>query len=90
MNAVLEIAVIGATVGLAVLFVAFRVFKALSGGRPSCCSDAGENSPLAGQLAGTASCADGTDARPDFRGPDGSLKPRPSYCAGCTGCGSRP
>ncbi|MFH2113580.1 MAG: hypothetical protein ABIJ86_03610, partial [Spirochaetota bacterium] len=64
--------------------------KALRGGRPSCCTDGGE----VGLPTGTASCADPDDERLDGKGlyakePDGKLKPRPSYCTGCTGCGAR-
>jgi hypothetical protein len=80
MNAVLEITVIAAIVGVAALFVAWRVIKALRGGRPSCCSGTGD----AVFSGGTSSCAD-SDGAPA----EGSLKPRPSYCAGCTGCGPR-
>jgi hypothetical protein len=95
MNAILEIAVIAVVVGLAALFVARRVIRALRGGRPSCCTDAGEAGPLAGQsatrpagsLAGMYSCAEaeGTGGL----GADGNPRPRPSYCAGCSGCGPR-
>ena len=84
MNALLEIVVIASVVGVAALFVTLRVIKALRGGRPSCCSDTGETGPV----DRTASCTD-ADTRAAGGQGAGNLASRPSYCAGCTGCGPR-
>ncbi len=60
MNAILEIVVIAAAVGIAALFVALRIVKAIQGGRPACCPDTGE----AGKLARDSSCAGCTGCGP--------------------------
>jgi hypothetical protein len=76
MNALLELILIGAMVGIALAFVLRRAYKALRGGKPSCC--AGQEEP---RLIGSASGRPGAEAA--------GLSAGHSACGGCLGCSPR-
>jgi len=59
MNSLLEFTVVGAIVAAAVAFILIRAWRALRGGRPSCCgdpADAGAKGPSS--CEGCAGCGE--------------------------------
>ncbi len=59
MNSVVEIAIVGAIVAAACIFVGVKLAAALRGKKPSCCSD-GDAVPKAGACGGCTGCGQET------------------------------